>query len=140
MIWNNFPFLIVRSPFPLHTSLNHLFCNCDVVSLKICYFIFMWLHLNCCWYKIHFPFCPIVAFHKSLFFSNMLFKHIKFKPQNNILTFHKGIDNAFHYFSKPIFQHLGPQKLCSPNVLTFGCLHTMVTLYGRHNDKISCIF
>jgi hypothetical protein len=140
MIWNNFSFLIVRSLLPLHTSLNHLFYNCDVVSLKICYFSFVWLHLNCCWFKIHLPFPPIVACHKLPFFSYMFFKHIKFKPQNNIFTFHKGIKNAFHYFSKPVFQHLDPQKLCSPNLLTFGCLHTMVTLYGCHNGNCSCIF
>jgi hypothetical protein len=56
-----------------------------------------------------------------LCFSCMVFKYIKFQPQNNILTFHKWAYNAFHfmYLSIFTFQHFNPWKFYSPNLSTF---------------------
>ncbi len=50
--------------------------------------------------------------------SHMLFKHVRFRTQNNLLSLHSQTHNAFHIvdLSKITLAHFCPWKLCSLDV------------------------
>jgi hypothetical protein len=82
--------------------------------LRVCYHI---ISMATFLVDIKFPFLFTQMWHISnhFCFSCMLFEHVRFRTQDDILSFHSQTHNALHMIniSKITLEHLCPWKLCS---------------------------
>jgi len=80
--------------------------------------LYSWHGCFSCSHKTPFPFYQM--WHISNYFClfHMLFKHVQFRTQNNLLSLHSQTHNAFHIvdLSKITLEHFCPWKLCSLDV------------------------
>jgi len=99
---------------PLQASLNHLFSNGNMTSLRVRYLI-----IGMATFLVHIklPFLLTQMWHISnhFCFSRMLFEHVRFRTQDDILSLCNQTHNAFHTIniSKITLEHFYPWKLCS---------------------------